>query len=102
MAVAEAPGAVVMPGAQSRLRRARADRYRNPGKRRRMMRELIERDGLTCWLCGEPVDPDLPRDDAWAGTFDHVVAHGDGGPFELHNLRLAHCVCNRRRDGQNV
>lgn len=63
-------------------------------------RAIYERDGWTCQLCGDPVDPSLNRfADAMAATLDHITPRSltlfpDDSP---ENLRLAHRVCNSRR-----
>lgn len=58
---------------------------------------LATRDGPTCWLCGNDVDPSAPRGSGWAGSVDHVVPRARGGGSEPGNLRLAHRSCNSRR-----
>jgi hypothetical protein len=61
------------------------------------VRRLAERDGSTCWLCGNDVDPRAPAGSGWAGSVDHVVPRARGGGNEPGNLRLAHRSCNSRR-----
>lgn len=58
---------------------------------------LAERDGPSCWLCGNDVDPRAPRGSAHAGSVDHVVPRAKGGRDDGGNLRLAHRQCNSRR-----
>lgn len=60
-------------------------------------RTLAERDGPTCWLCGNGVDPAAPAGSGWAGSVDHVVPRARGGRSDPANLRLAHRTCNSRR-----
>lgn len=85
--------------------RAKALRRRAPGPRRQfkvppdLRLAIYERDGWTCQLCGDPVDPDLPSTDRWSATLDHIECQSwvlvpDHSP---RNLRLAHRVCNARR-----
>ena len=60
---------------------------------------IYERDGWTCQLCGDPVDPELDPNDRMGATLDHIEPqswalipdHTDS------NLRLAHRACNSRR-----
>ena len=59
---------------------------------------LRERDGDTCWLCGEPIDFDLPKNDPMAVSRDHIKRKRDGGPWFMENIRLAHRKCNQERD----
>jgi 5-methylcytosine-specific restriction endonuclease McrA len=59
---------------------------------------LIERDGLDCKLCGEPIDPTLPRwrdDDGL--QVDHRHPLSKGGTNALDNLQLAHWRCNKEK-----
>jgi 5-methylcytosine-specific restriction endonuclease McrA len=65
---------------------------------RRRFAVVADRDEWTWWLCGGPVDRDLPRDHREAGTLDHVKALRDGGINAMTNLRLAHARCNNERD----
>lgn len=63
---------------------------------------IYERDGWTCQLCREAVDPDLPPSHVWAATLDHVVPQSwtlipDHRP---ENLRLAHRWCNSVRNDE--
>lgn len=59
--------------------------------------ELYERDGWVCWLCNESVARDLPRNDDWAPSLDHVLPRSKGGSNHPSNLRLAHRWCNAVR-----
>ena len=55
-----------------------------------------ERDGWRCWLCDEPVDPDMSVNDGRGPSIDSLVTErrakkkGSGPPTE----RLAHRGCN--------
>ncbi len=53
-------------------------------------------DNWRCWLCGDPVDPELTRG-PWSPTMDHVTPRRRGGKTAADNLRLAHRSCNNRR-----
>ena len=69
-------------------------------RRRRFMRatqvqpftllDIIERDGLICYLCQRPVE----REDA---TLDHVQPLSRGGVHTPLNARVAHRSCNSRK-----
>ena len=65
--------------------------------RRLTPRELAERDGPACWLCGDTVDDGAHAGSPWAGSVDHVVPRARGGGDEPGNLRLAHRRCNSAR-----
>lgn len=51
---------------------------------------LYKRQNGLCWLCSLG----MPMDEV---TFDHVIPKSRGGGNELHNLKLAHKICNSRR-----
>jgi 5-methylcytosine-specific restriction endonuclease McrA len=73
-----------------RTKRRRAKRLR-AAPRERIDREMIfERDEWVCGICGERVAPE----DA---TLDHIVPVALGGAHTAANLRLAHAICNSRR-----
>lgn len=89
-------------------RRQRAEGRRNDGDRRQQqrrrqllirlgregalfsLREIAERDGWTCHLCGLPVDEA-------AASMDHLVPLSEGGPHSRENVKLAHHLCNSVR-----
>lgn len=63
----------------------------------RRIQSITDRDGWTCWLCEQEVDPyDLGPHHASA---DHVIPKRMGGSNELTNLLLAHASCNEYRSG---
>lgn len=48
---------------------------------------VVARDGFTCGLCGEPVDPTNFH-------LDHIVPWSRGGGHNVENLQVAHPRCN--------
>jgi len=58
------------------------------GKRKKLLKRLIERDGLDCWLCGKEM-PEFDR------SIEHLEAKSLGGTNHPSNLRLTHTGCNR-------
>jgi hypothetical protein len=64
----------------------------------RRLEEVAEADGWRCWLCDEPVDPDMSVNDARGPSVDtcttkakaKVKAKAGSAPME----RLAHRGCN--------
>lgn len=66
--------------------------YSNTAEYRRMVDAVLETYGDRCYRCArstlEPI-----RDLVLA---HHPIAHADGGPFTLHNLRPAHDICNKQ------
>ena len=51
---------------------------------------LLERDGHNCGVCGQPLNGDAQT--------DHIVPRCIGGKDMSTNLRLAHRLCNIRRE----
>jgi 5-methylcytosine-specific restriction endonuclease McrA len=82
-----------------RVKTARRQKVMNPV--RISVDFLIERDGVICHLCQQPVDPALPRNDRMGATIDHVIPLSKGGVDELDNLKLAHWICNIRKGNRN-
>lgn len=70
--------------------RLRAERMRAAARGPVDREAIFERDGWVCWLCGGPVAHD-------EASLDHVVPVAAGGTHEESNLRLAHIMCNSRR-----
>lgn len=58
---------------------------------------IYRRDDWTCRVCTEPVDQELPPNDTWAATLDHIIPRAQGGTDDPANLRLAHRWCNSVR-----
>lgn len=58
-------------------------------------RELAERDGTDCGICGQLVDMTLKRSDGLqCPSVDHVIPRSRGGSHDPSNLQLAHLRCN--------
>ena len=56
--------------------------------------DIFERDGWTCALCHQPIDPDLMWPDPACATLDHIVPLSKGGQHTLDNVQAAHARCN--------
>ena len=77
-------------------RRRRVAR-RNGQSERYTTREIADRDGWRCHLCGKKV-PDRPYKARDADpTVDHLVPVSAGGDDVRSNVALAHNLCNMRR-----
>lgn len=65
----------------------------------RLRKFICERDGWTCQICGEAVDPDAKYLDKGYATLDHIIPQSLQliPDHSASNLRLAHMVCNARR-----
>ena len=81
----------------------RAKKYGVEYARSITLDKLIERDGLTCYLCGKTCDT---SDKRWGSfgpdypTIDHVVPLSKGGTHTWDNVRVAcgECNCVIKRD----
>jgi hypothetical protein len=62
--------------------------------------DIIDRDGLDCGLCGEPVDLKLKHPDPASPSIDHVLPISLDGPDILANVQLAHLRCNIRKSNR--
>lgn len=64
--------------------------------------------GKECWICGFPVDLDLPGgkrgngNNSLSPSLDHVVPVADHGFRQIDNLRITHRACNVRRGNHGV
>ncbi len=57
-------------------------------------REVFDRDGWRCHICGDKVDRMLPRSHSMGATIDHLVPLSQGGEDRLSNVGTAHRSCN--------
>jgi hypothetical protein len=64
------------------------------------LEEIGEADAWRCWLCDEPVDPDMSVNDARGPSIDSVTtkakARSKGGSV-VGTERLAHRACNTKK-----
>lgn len=60
----------------------------------RLRQLVIDTYGLTCWICGQGISPDIPHPHPASLSIDHVHRRCDGGSDDLTNLRPAHLHCN--------
>jgi hypothetical protein len=67
-------------------------------------KQLRDRDGDNCWLCGEAMlfytGCPSKSERRKAATIDHVIAKVHGGGNSMFNLRLAHMYCNSRKSNK--
>lgn len=59
------------------------------------LQEIGDRDGWRCWLCDEPVDPDMSVNDPRGPSVDGV-ATAKKSKAKAVQERLAHRACNTR------
>lgn len=66
-------------------------------------RDVFERDGWRCHLCGRSC---LRRSGTWehprGATVDHVIPLAAGGAHSLANVRTAHWTCNIRKGARSL
>lgn len=67
------------------------DSIRDVKAKQFIKRQLIERDGAMCALCGRPI---LDMKDC---TVDHIRPRAKGGLTTIDNCQLAHRECNRKK-----
>lgn len=65
-------------------------------------KEHVNHDGTTgrpCWLCGQPIDYDLPHDhpDAWSLDHAYTVTARPDLAEDPANYRDSHLQCNKQR-----
>jgi hypothetical protein len=83
--------------AKDRERNASRPHYRGGYQAKRAHLVAMWHDlGADCWLCGEPLHPELVWPDPMSTTADHVVP-GDPGS----ELRPAHGLCNSARGNRD-
>ena len=61
--------------------------------------EVGERDGWRCWLCDEPVDPEMSVNDPRGPSIDSLTTRTKGKkkPSGAGDERLAHRDCNTKK-----
>ena len=63
--------------------------------------EIGTLDGWRCWLCDEPVDPDMSVNDARGPSIDSMTtkskSKGKGASNVFGEERLAHRACNTKK-----
>jgi hypothetical protein len=75
----------------------RARQARSPLLEAYADREIFERDGWVCHLCGFPIDPCASRMDPAGATIDHVIPIAKGGKDWALNVKAAHRSCNVKK-----
>ena len=63
------------------------------------LEEIGETDGWRCWLCDEPVDPDMSVNDDRGPSIDSMTtkSKGKGTESVFGSERLAHRGCNTKK-----
>jgi hypothetical protein len=71
--------------------------YRSPRRYVALARQILERDGYRCGLCGKRINRRQRFPHPRSGTIDHIVPRSAGGTDAPRNLQAAHYQCNSRR-----
>lgn len=63
---------------------------------------IAERDHNVCHICGLAVDLNAGTYDPMARTFDHVIPLSRGGEHAVLNVKVAHRLCNTRKNNRLI
>lgn len=90
---------------RGRSKRADAEQRRNARKRGQVgepysREEIFDRDGWTCYLCGDDIDPALRRPNVMSASIDHVKPLSKSGLDCTTNVRASHLLCNVRKNAK--
>ena len=66
------------------------------------MRDVGDRDGWKCHLCGKRVNPLIKNPDPKGPTIDHLIPIAAGGLDSFDNVALAHWSCNSARGARGL
>lgn len=80
-----------------RANQARRARMRGARVERVDFREVCERDGWKCGLCGQAVNKSLRYPHKKSASLDHILALAMGGAHSMSNVQLAHLDCNIKK-----
>jgi 5-methylcytosine-specific restriction endonuclease McrA len=73
--------------------KARHARKKNAVVEKVSLERVLERDGYHCYICNQEVNPEHL-------SFDHVIPLIMGGKHSESNLKVAHKVCNSRKQAR--
>lgn len=65
-------------------------------------RQVYERDGFICHLCGKSLRMDTASPHPLSPTLDHVIPISLGGSHSYANVRAAHFICNSKRGNRGA
>lgn len=70
------------------------------GSERFTDREIFERDGWVCGICGDDVDPTLAFPHLMSPSLDHRRPLALGGTHTRRNAQCSHFLCNSRKSNR--
>lgn len=71
----------------------------------RVRARLYRRYGFNCHICGLPVKrvkKNARHANLLASTIDHIIPRALGGGSVIFNLRIAHALCNSKRQHHDI
>ena len=78
--------------------------YGRKGRPWERLRAQVRARREPCWICGQPIDYDLPAGHPKSFEADHILPRSmhPESAMDPKNLRAAHKGCNSRRGNRNV
>lgn len=64
--------------------------------------DVHARDGWTCQLCWQPIDPDVAWPDSASPSLDHIIPLSKGGSHCMTNVQSAHLGCNSSKGDKDM
>jgi len=65
-------------------------------------KEIFNRDGYTCCVCGMPIDVNLKSPDMLSISLEHKIPLSKGGNHSLENCGSSHLLCNLRKNSKLI
>lgn len=60
-------------------------------------KEIYDRDGWVCGICGDSISKECQYPDAYSASLDHIIPLAKDGEHSRANTRAAHLICNIRK-----
>ena len=76
---------------------SRARKLGLPREKGVTLKNLIQKNGLQCQICGMFCDPTANPKSALYPSIDHIVPMHKGGGHTWDNVQLAHRICNSNK-----
>lgn len=64
--------------------------------------EVYCRDGWTCGICGDPINPNVEYPDMMSASLDHILPISRGGTHTMDNVQASHLGCNMAKGNRNT